>query len=127
MRCFGIASVAKVEVDSHPELLVGVGKAATLLTMSLAYSETLNAGHSPVYDDLGDCDQRCQYYGAAFWMVVICMPCKLPYYGGDHMVRNMYSVWLLHDVSTKIREGPGSIHDVPIKDALYPAVGYYRL
>nr|GEW33898.1 putative reverse transcriptase domain-containing protein [Tanacetum cinerariifolium] len=65
----------EVEVDSHPELRVRVRKAATLLRMqlcsfilrSLAYSETLNAGHSPVYDDLGDCDQRYQYYEAAFW------------------------------------------------------------
>nr|GEW48423.1 hypothetical protein [Tanacetum cinerariifolium] len=26
-----------------------------------------NAGQSHVFDDLGDYDQRCQYYGAAFW------------------------------------------------------------
>nr|GEX87548.1 hypothetical protein [Tanacetum cinerariifolium] len=63
----GLVTLEKVKVDSHPELRAVVGKAATLLTMSLTYSETLNAGHSSVYDDLGDCDQRCQYYGAAFW------------------------------------------------------------
>nr|GEV60471.1 ribonuclease H-like domain-containing protein [Tanacetum cinerariifolium] len=71
----GLSFLTAVEVDSHPELRVEVRKAATLLIMqlcsfilwSLAYSETLNAGHSHVYDNLGDYDQRCQYYGAAFW------------------------------------------------------------
>ena len=27
----------------------------------------LRADTSPSYEDLGDCDQRCRHYGAAFW------------------------------------------------------------
>nr|GEW96166.1 helitron helicase-like domain-containing protein [Tanacetum cinerariifolium] len=33
---------------------------------SFVYSKILNACTTPVYEDLGDCDQQCRYCGAAF-------------------------------------------------------------
>nr|GEX71387.1 retrotransposon protein, putative, Ty1-copia subclass [Tanacetum cinerariifolium] len=79
------------------------------------WSETLNVGYSPVYDDLGDCDQRCQYYGVAFW------------YGKPLSLSAVLEVLEALNGSrealiTEHRFWCSGIHDVPIKDALYPTL-----
>nr|GEZ91370.1 hypothetical protein [Tanacetum cinerariifolium]GFA01683.1 hypothetical protein [Tanacetum cinerariifolium] len=142
--------------------------------------ETLNAWHSLVYDDLGDCDQRCQYYGAAFWYGEplsrsavletineenkhesqandsVCLPPQIGWLSyachvnihtmagitcfetctlcGCYMTYQLKSEKVLEVLNgsrealiTKHGFWCSGTHDVPIKDTLYPTVGYFRL